>query len=71
LNVPVTVTIGGVSAQIPYSGRAPGFAAVDNVYFIVPPGVPFGCAVPVVIQAGNLPANKVTVALDPNRQPCQ
>jgi uncharacterized protein (TIGR03437 family) len=40
LSVPVTVTIDGVASSIPYSGRAPYFAGVDNVYFIVPTGTP-------------------------------
>ena len=68
--VPVTVTIDGIPAQIPYSGRAPGFAGVDNVYFIVPPGVRSSCTVAVKIQAGALPANAVTIATDANHQPC-
>ena len=70
LAVPVTVTIDGIPAQIPYSGRAPGFAGVDNVYFIVPPGVQFSCTTAVMIQAGALPANVVTIATNANHQPC-
>jgi uncharacterized protein (TIGR03437 family) len=68
--VPVTVTIDNIPAAIPYSGRAPGFAGVDNVYFIVPAGVRSGCAIAVKIQAGTLPANNVTIAVDANHQTC-
>ncbi len=68
--VPVTVTIDNIPASIPYSGRAPGFAGVDNVYFIVPAGVRSGCAIAVKIQAGTLPANNVTIAVDANHQTC-
>jgi uncharacterized protein (TIGR03437 family) len=72
MGVPITITIGGIpltAAYMPWQGRS-GYNGVDNVYFIVPPGVPSGCAVPVQIQVGDLPANTVTIAVDAKHQPC-
>jgi uncharacterized protein (TIGR03437 family) len=72
MDVPITITIGGIrlsAAQMPWQGRS-GYNGVDNVYFIVPPGVPSGCAVPVQIQVGDMMANTVTIAIDPQRQTC-
>ena len=50
---PVTVTIGGQTAQTLYVGGAPGeVAGVLQINAVIPAGV-FGSAVPVTIQVGN------------------
>ncbi len=59
-----TVTIGGVSAPVDYSGLAPYFAGLDQVNVAVPPGAPKGSAVPVVISIGGVTSNSVTIAID-------
>jgi uncharacterized protein (TIGR03437 family) len=70
-NIPVTITVGGVTAQKMYAGRQAQTAAVDNVYFIVPTGVPYGCAVPVVVTAGGVAANTTNISITADGSPCQ
>ena len=71
LAVPVQVTVAGQQAQILYSGRAPNFAGVDNVYFTVPTGVSMGCYVPVQVNAGGTWSNTVTISLSADGSHCQ
>jgi uncharacterized protein (TIGR03437 family) len=58
-----TVTIGGVSATVTFSGLAPGFAGVYQVNAVVPVGTPSGNAVPVMLSIGGLTSNAVTIAV--------
>lgn len=69
--VPVTITVGGLTASRLYAGRQSETAAVDNVYFTVPKGVPYGCQVPVVITAGGVTANTTNIAITADGSPCQ
>jgi uncharacterized protein (TIGR03437 family) len=69
--VPVTITVGGVTASRLYAGRQAETAAVDNVYFTIPAGVPLGCQVPVVITAGGTPANTTNIAITADGSPCK
>jgi uncharacterized protein (TIGR03437 family) len=69
--VPVTITVGGVTASRLYAGRQAETAAVDNVYFTIPAGVPLGCQVPVVITAGGVAANTTNIAITADGSPCQ
>jgi uncharacterized protein (TIGR03437 family) len=71
ISIPVTVSVGGVSANVIYSGRAPGFAGVDNIYFTVPASAPTGCSVPVQVTAGGVQANTVRVAISADGSKCQ
>lgn len=72
LPVPVEIWIGGKQASKKlYSGRAPNFAAVDNIYFEVPAGVPEGCSVPVQIKAGGSWSNTVRMAIHGSGAHCQ
>lgn len=51
--LPVTVTIGGQTAQVQYAGGAPGeVAGVMQVNVTIPSGIQTGSAVPVVLQVG-------------------
>lgn len=53
VNQPVTVTIGGISAQVQYAGGAPGaVAGLTQINAVVPANAPTGPSVPVVIQIG-------------------
>ena len=63
-NVPLTLWLGGVQAQVIYQGRSGCCVGLDQVAFIVPATAPTGCAVPLVVQIGTT-ANTVsnTVAL--------
>lgn len=60
----VTVTIGGIPAQVLYAGAAPGFVAgVLQVNAVVPANAPSG-NVPVVVTIGGLPSQTgLTVAV--------
>lgn len=51
-NVPLTLWLGGVQAQVIYQGRSGCCIGLDQVAFVVPAAVPTGCAVPLVVQIG-------------------
>jgi adhesin/invasin len=60
---PVTVTIGGVAAEVQFAGLTPGFAGLYQVNAMVPDGVPPGAAVVLSIaEAGQL-SSLVTMAV--------
>jgi uncharacterized protein (TIGR03437 family) len=59
-----TVTIGGQSAQVLFSGLAPGFVGLYQVNVKVPDGVSPGSAVPMVLTIGGVPSNTATIAVD-------
>lgn len=58
-----TVTIGGVTANVSFSGLAPGYVGLYQVNALVPAGVAAGSAVPVAIAMGNVTSNTVTIAV--------
>lgn len=52
---PVTVTIGGIQAQVVYAGPAPGLiAGLTQIDAIVPSGVKSGPSVPLVVTIGGV-----------------
>jgi uncharacterized protein (TIGR03437 family) len=59
----VTATVGGQTAQVQYSGLAPGFAGLYQVNVFIPQGVAPGSAVPLVLNAGGFVSSPVTVAI--------
>jgi uncharacterized protein (TIGR03437 family) len=60
---PVSVTIGGVDAQIVYSGLAPGYAGVYQVNAVVPEGAAAGPAVPVTLRIAGQQSPMATMAV--------
>jgi uncharacterized protein (TIGR03437 family) len=58
-----TVTIGGIAAQVSFSGLAPGAVGLYQVNVQVPMGAPAGDAVPVILSIGGVVSNTVTIAL--------
>jgi uncharacterized protein (TIGR03437 family) len=66
----VELYVGGRRATVAYAGRAPGFAGLDQVNFVVPGGVE-GCSIPVGLKIGNTVSNYTTIAIAPNGGTCQ
>jgi uncharacterized protein (TIGR03437 family) len=63
-NVTPMVMVGGVQAQVLFSGLTPQFTGVNQINIVVPPGVTPGDAVPLQIQAGTITtSNQVTIAI--------
>ena len=58
-----TVTIGGVPADVSFSGLAPGYVGLYQVNAQVPAGLAAGNAVPVVISMEGTASNTVTIAV--------
>ena len=58
-----TVTIGGVSVSVSFSGLTPGYVALYQVNVQVPDGAPSGAAVPVVVTLSGAVSNTVTIAV--------
>jgi uncharacterized protein (TIGR03437 family) len=57
VEIPVSVTIGGVAATVQYAGLAPNFVGLYQVNAVVPEGVPPGDAVSLVITQDGIPSN--------------
>jgi uncharacterized protein (TIGR03437 family) len=58
------VTVGGVPAQVVFSGILPGFPGVYQINIVVPTGAPTGNAVPLQIQMGGITtSNQITIAV--------
>jgi uncharacterized protein (TIGR03437 family) len=59
-----TVLIGGVAAQVTYSGLSPQFVGVNQINVTIPAGTPTGNSVPLQIQVnGDTNSNVVTIAV--------
>ncbi len=59
-----TVTIGGVSAQVAFSGLAPGFVGLWQINVKIPDNAPTGNAVPLVISFGDKTSRTTTIAVN-------
>jgi beta-glucosidase len=59
------VTIGGVPAQVLFSGLAPGSVGEYQVNALAPSNAPTGDAVPVILSIGGVASNAVQVAVQP------
>jgi uncharacterized protein (TIGR03437 family) len=58
------VLVGGVSAQVQFSGLSPQFTGVNQLNIVVPSGVTANNAVPLQIQVGSITtSNQVTIAI--------
>jgi uncharacterized protein (TIGR03437 family) len=62
--LPLTVTVGGVSAFVQFAGLIPGTVGTTQVNFLIPPSVPAGVQ-PVVVTIGNVASPPVNVTVQP------
>jgi uncharacterized protein (TIGR03437 family) len=62
-NAKPTVTVGGVNANVIFSGLAPGYVGLNQVNVQVPDGVAPGDAVPMQLSIGGVKSNVVTIAV--------
>ena len=60
-----TVSIGGVSAPVVFSGLAPGFLGLYQVNVQVPVGAPTGLTVSLTLSFGTKTSNQSTIAVAP------
>ncbi len=58
--LPLSVTVGGVPAALPFYGIPSGLAGVTQINLTVPPDAPFG-AQPVVVTVGGVPSPPATL----------
>ena len=58
------VTIGGVAADVLFSGLAPGFVGLYQVNVEVPGNAPPGTSVPLALSLGEVDSNTVTIAVE-------
>jgi uncharacterized protein (TIGR03437 family) len=71
LPVAVDIWAGGKAVTVKrYSGRTPCCAGVDQISFDVPADAPTGCYVPVVLRAGGVVSNSVTMAITSDGGAC-
>jgi len=59
----LTVTIGGVPAQVIFAGLAPGYIGLYQVNVQVPQGVAAGDGIPVVLSTDAIVSNTVTISV--------
>ena len=58
------VTVGGISAQVLFSGLQPQFVGVNQVNIVIPPNAPTGDAIPLQLQMGGITSpSTVTIAV--------
>ncbi|MEP7353936.1 MAG: hypothetical protein ABI824_11955, partial [Acidobacteriota bacterium] len=63
VSTPVSVTIGGQTAIVGYSGRSPCCSGLDQIVVTIPNTAPLGCWVPVLVTAGGVVSNATTMAI--------
>jgi uncharacterized protein (TIGR03437 family) len=72
-NLPLSLWVGGIKANVLYQGRSGCCVGEDQIVFNVPDNAPLGCAVPVVIQIGsnaNTISNSVVLPIAKGSRTC-
>lgn len=67
---PVDVLTGSKFANVKYAGRSGCCAGLDQIIFEVPPDVELGCYVPIVVRAGGMISNFVTLSVSATGGSC-
>jgi uncharacterized protein (TIGR03437 family) len=62
-NLPVTASIGGMSATVSFAGLAPGYVGLYQVNVQIPAGVAPGDSVPLALTQNSVSSNTVTLAI--------
>ena len=57
------MTIGGIQAQVAFSGLAVGYPGLYQVNVTVPQNAPAGSSEPLVVTIGGVASNTVTIAV--------
>jgi uncharacterized protein (TIGR03437 family) len=57
------VTVDGISAEVQFSGGAPGFVGLDQINIRIPPGMRTATNIPMVLNIGTKQSNTVTIAV--------
>jgi uncharacterized protein (TIGR03437 family) len=60
---PANATVGGLPAEVLYSGVEPNFVGLTRVDVVIPAGVASGSAIPVVVILNGAASNTVTIAI--------
>jgi uncharacterized protein (TIGR03437 family) len=68
-STPLSVWVGGVAANVTYSGRS-GYIGEDQINFTVPSNAPLGCAVPLAVQIGTEVSNFTAIPIASGSQSC-
>ena len=61
--IPVTVTVGGLPAQVLFAGLAPGTVGLYQINVQIPADAPTGDAVEVIVTQNNVSSRPVTIAV--------
>lgn len=72
-NLPLSLWVGGIKANVLYQGRSGCCVGEDQIVFTVPDNARLGCAVPVVIQIGtnaNTISNSVVLPIAKGSRTC-
>ena len=65
-----TVTIGGRSATVQYSGLTPGYVGLYQINAMIPAGTPEGCYLPITVTFGSTVSNTITIGVTNSRVDC-
>jgi len=69
-NIPLTVWLGGVKANVIYQGRSGCCIGEDQIVFTVPDNAPTGCAVPLVAQINGQISNSTVMPVANGSRNC-
>jgi len=61
--LPPKLFLGNVEAQVLYAGRAPGYAGLDQINFVVPANAPSGDTTPLRVESNGRVSNAVTLPI--------